>query len=309
VSRHAVITGGAGFIGSHVADALLTRGWRVSILDNLSTGMRENVNPAAELHVADIRERSTADLVTALRPDIVIHEAAQVDLRKSVADPAEDADINVVGSVRLLQAAADAKVKRFIFASTGGAIYGEPIGDEPQSEEHPRMPLSPYGCAKLAVEHYMHFFQHVRGLPCVALRYANVYGPRQDAHGEAGVVAIFAARMLAGDEVTINGSGGQTRDFVSVDDVVAANIAAAEGDFTGAYNVGTGIETSVNDLFRELERIIGRTPVRHGPAKEGEQMRSVLDGSRLRALAGLREPVLLRDGLEKTVAWFREQRR
>ena len=309
MSRHVVITGGAGFIGSHIADALLTRGWRVSIIDNLSTGKRENVHPGAELHVADIRETSTADLLAALRPDIVLHEAAQVDLRKSVVDPAEDADINVTGAVRLLQAAADANVKRFVFASTGGAIYGEPVGKAPQTEEHPRMPLSPYGCAKLAVEHYMHFFHRVRGLPCVALRYANVYGPRQDARGEAGVVAIFASRMLAGEEITINGDGEQTRDFVSVDDVVAANVAAAEGEFTGAYNVGTGIETSVNALFREMARIIGSSPVRHGAAKEGEQMRSVLDGSRLRALAGLREPVLLRDGLEKTVAWFREQPR
>ena len=304
--KHVVITGGAGFIGSHIADALLTRGWRVSILDNLSTGRRENVNPAAELHVADIREQSTADLVAALHPDVVIHQAAQIDVRKSVADPAADADINVGGSVRLLQAAAEAKVKRFVFASTGGAIYGEPIGGGPQTEDHPRAPLSPYGCAKLSVEHYMHFFQHVRGLPCVALRYANVYGPRQNAHGEAGVVAIFASRMLAGEEATINGAGDQTRDFVYVDDVVAANVAAANGELTGAYNVGTGIETSVTQLFREMERIIGPTGVRHAPAKEGEQLRSVLDGTRLRALARLREPVLLRDGLEKTIAWFRE---
>jgi len=308
VSKHVVITGGAGFIGSHVADALLTRGWRVSIIDNLSTGKRENVDPRAELHICDIRDHAAADLIGELRPDIIFHEAAQAEVRKSVTDPAEDADINLTGSVRLLQAASDAKVKRFVFASTGGAIYGEPVGG-PQTEDHPCAPVSPYGCAKLAVEHYMHYFQHVRGLPCVALRYANVYGPRQDAHGEAGVVAIFAARMLAGEEVTINGSGEQTRDFVCVDDVVAANVAAAEGGFTGAYNVGTGIETSVNQLFREMERIIVSTPVRHAPAKEGEQMRSVLDGSRLRALAGLREPVLLRDGLEKTIAWFREQPR
>ena len=276
----------------------------MSIIDNLSTGKRENVNPGAELHVADVRDHAIADLVATLRPDIILHQAAQADLRKSVADPAEDADINVTGSLRLLQAAVDANVKRFVFASTGGAIYGEPAGG-PQSEDHPCGPVSAYGCAKLAVEHYLHFFQQVHGLSCVALRYANVYGPRQDAHGEAGVVAIFAARMLAGDEVTINGSGDQTRDFVYVDDVVAANVAAADGELTGAYNVGTGVETSVNALVREMERIIGPTPVRHGPAKEGEQMRSVLDGRRLRALAGLREPVLLRDGLEKTIAWFR----
>jgi UDP-glucose 4-epimerase len=234
--------------------------------------------------------------------DVVVHEAAQVDVRKSVADPAGDAEINVVGSIRLLEAAAKAGVKRFVFASSGGAIYGEPV-EVPQTESHPANPLSPYGYAKLCVEHYMNLYP---ALSCVALRYANVYGPRQNAKGEAGVIAIWAPRMWADDEVTINGSGAQTRDFVYVDDVVAANLAAIDGDFRGAYNVGTGVETSINDLHARMARITGTTRApRHATAKAGEQMRSVLDGTRLRTLAKLPEPVALDDGLRRTLEWFR----
>jgi len=293
---HVLVTGGAGFIGSHIVDALIARGDRVTIVDDLSTGSRANVNPRAELHVMDIRD---AVVGTA---DVVVHEAAQIDVRKSVADPAFDAEVNIVGSIRLLDAAAKAGVKRFVFASSGGAIYGEPV-EVPQTEEHPTNPLSPYGCAKLSFEHYMNLYDDVS---CVALRYANVYGPRQNAKGEAGVIAIFAPHLWAGEEVTINGSGEQTRDFVYVDDVVAANLAAIDGDFRGAFNVGTGVETSVNTLHAMMARITGATaPARHGPAKAGEQLRSVLDGSRLRTLARLPEPVALEDGLRRTLEWFR----
>ena len=247
---HVLVTGGAGFIGSHIADALIARGDRVTIVDDLSTGDRANVNPSAELRVTDVRDVDAGGF------DAIIHQAAQIDLRKSVADPGFDAEVNVVGSVRLLEAAANAGVKRFLFASTGGAIYGEPL-QAPQSEEHPANPLSPYGCAKLAVEHYMHYYREVRGLSCVALRYANVYGPRQNAHGEAGVVAIFAPRLLHDEEVTINGSGEQTRDFVYVADVVAANLGALDGDFGGAFNVGTGVETSINELHAKMAALAG----------------------------------------------------
>jgi UDP-glucose 4-epimerase len=296
---HVLVTGGAGFIGSHIVDALIARGDRVTIVDDLSTGDRANVNPAAELQVIDIRD------VDAAGYDAIVHQAAQVDVRKSVADPASDAEINVVGSVRLLETAANAGVKRFVFASTGGAIYGEPL-QVPQTEEHPANPLSPYGCAKLSVEHYMHYFAEVRGLSCVALRYANVYGPRQNAKGEAGVVAIFAPHLLKDEEVTINGSGEQTRDFVYVGDVVAANLAALDGTFGGAFNVGTGVETSINALHAAMAQIAGvAKPPRHAPAKLGEQMRSVLDGTRLRKLANLPEPVALDDGLRRTLEWFR----
>jgi UDP-glucose 4-epimerase len=213
-----------------------------------------------------------------------------------------------VASLRLLQKCVEIGVKRFLFASTGGAIYGEPVF-APQDESHPTNPLSPYGCAKLAVEHYMHYFREVHGLPTTALRYANVYGPRQSPHGEAGVVAIFADRMLRGGEVTINGTGEQTRDFVYVGDVVAANVAVAErDDLRGPFNVGTGIETSVVELHQTMARVLGDTrPAKHAEAKAGEQLRSVLDGSALRKAAGLAEPVGLADGLARTLEWFRER--
>jgi len=295
---HVVVTGGAGFIGSHIADALIDRGARVTIIDDLSTGNRDNVNPAATLIERDVRDASIARLIADLQPDVVSHHAAQMDVRKSVADPAFDADVNIVGSTRLLQACVDAKVKRFVFASSGGAIYGEP-DYTPQDEDHPTHPMSPYGCAKLAVEQYMAYFHEAHGLSCVSLRYANVYGPRQNPHGEAGVVAIFADRMKRGEPVTINGDGDQTRDYVHVSDVVAANLAVID-DVTlgGAFNVGTGVETSVNELHRELARIIAvDSPAQHGPAKLGEQMRSVLDARKLRRATNLREPMSLRAGL------------
>jgi UDP-glucose 4-epimerase len=310
MTRHILITGGAGFIGSHLADAFLERGWRVSAIDDLSSGTRENLDPRAALHVADLRDPKTVDLLDALRPDVVAHHAAQMDVRRSVREPAFDAETNVVASVRLLQKCVDiGTVRRFLFASTGGAIYGEPVY-VPQDERHPTNPLSPYGCAKLAVEHYMHYFAEVHGLAATALRYANVYGPRQSPHGEAGVVAIFAERMLRGEDVTINGSGEQTRDFVYVSDVVAANVAVAErDDLRGPFNVGTGIETSVNQLHAEMARVLGTSrPPRHGEAKAGEQMRSVLDGAALRRAAGVvggvRGGVGLGEGLAKTLQWF-----
>jgi UDP-glucose 4-epimerase len=309
MTKHVLITGGAGFIGSNLADAYVARGWRVSIVDNLSTGDRRNLNPNAEFHEVDIRDAAAGDLIRKLKPDVISHHAAQMDVRKSVEDPAADADVNVVGTLRLLEAAADAGVKRIVFASTGGAIYGEPV-EVPQGETHPTEPLSPYGCAKLAVEHYLHYFRVVRGLSSVALRYANVYGPRQNAQGEAGVVAIFAKRMINGQTVTINGSGEQTRDFVYVGDVVVANLAASESEWQGQYNVGTGVETSINALFQTLASIAGLSaPAEFAPAKAGEQMRSVLDGRRLRALAALPEPVMLREGLGTTFDWFQKSAR
>jgi UDP-glucose 4-epimerase len=313
MTKHVLITGGAGFIASNLADAYVARGWRVTIVDNLSTGDRRNLNPSADFHEIDIRDAAAGDLIRKLKPDVISHHAAQMDVRKSVQDPAADADVNVVGTLRLLEAAADAGVKRVVFASTGGAIYGEPV-EVPQPESHPTEPLSPYGCAKLAVEHYLHYFRVVHGLSSAALRYANVYGPRQNAHGEAGVVAIFAKRIInsqtGGQTVTINGSGEQTRDFVFIGDVVAANLAASDSDWQGEYNVGTGIETSINTLYETLASIAGlSTPAEFAPAKAGEQMRSVLDGRRLRSLAALPEPVLLREGLATTFEWFRANAR
>ena len=306
--KHVVVTGGAGFIGSNIADAYLARGWRVTIIDNLITGKPRNVDPRADFHQLDIRDQAAADLIRELKPDVLNHHAAQMDVRKSVDDPAADADVNVIGTLRLLEAAMDAAVKRVIFASTGGAIYGEPV-EVPQTESHPLNPLSPYGCAKLAVERYLNYYRVVRGLSSVALRYANVYGPRQNAHGEAGVVAIFAAKLLDKQQATINGSGKQTRDFVYVDDVVAANLAASDAEWQGEYNVGTGVETTINELYDSLASIAGvTTPAVHAPAKEGEQLRSVLDGSRLRTLANLPERKPFAEGLKETFEWFRRDR-
>ncbi len=303
MTGHVLVTGGAGFIGSHLVDAYLARGWRVSVIDDLSTGDRRNVDARAELHETDIRD--AAALVERLRPDVINHHAAQMDVRRSVSDPVFDAETNVVGSLRLLQAAVRAGVRRFLFASSGGAIYGEPV-EVSQGEAHPVAPLSPYGCAKLAVEQYLHFYRVVHGLQSVALRYANVYGPRQSAKGEAGVIAIFTRALLEGRAPTINGDGEQTRDYVYVDDVVRANMAATEGDVSGAFNVGTGRETTVNELYELLAGEVGAAfAAGHGPAKAGEQLRSVLDGSRLRTAAQLPSPVPLREGLGRTVEWFR----
>jgi UDP-glucose 4-epimerase len=306
---HVLVTGGAGFIGSSVADAYLARGWRVTILDDFSTGRRENVGPRAELIEADINDAATVDLVRSLRPDVVSHHAAQIDVRVSVSEPARDAMTNVVATIRLAQVAAEIGVQRFVFASTGGAIYGEPI-EAPQSESHPARPLSPYGCAKLSAEHYLEYFRVVHGLPAIALRYANVYGPRQNPKGEAGVIAIFTERMLRGDDVTINGTGDQTRDYVFIDDVVAANLAVTDlRELPGPYNVGTGVETDLVTLHAALASATGATRApNHGPAKPGEQMRSVIDGTKLRAIANLPEPVELGEGVRRTVEWFRDRR-
>ncbi|HEX7421750.1 MAG TPA: NAD-dependent epimerase/dehydratase family protein [Thermoanaerobaculia bacterium] len=302
-----LVTGGAGFIGSHLVDAYVEKGWRVFVVDNLSTGDVRNVNARAELHAIDVHD--AAPLVAKWKPDLISHHAAQVDVRKSVADPAGDAEINIVASVRLLQACVDAGVKRFIFASSGGAIYGEPVSG-PQSEEHPQRPMSPYGCAKLAVEHYLNYYREVQGLSTVAMRYANVYGPRQSTKGEAGVVAIFADRLLRKLPVTINGDGSQTRDFVYVGDVVAANMAVSErDDLTGAFNVGTAMETSVNELYDAMSQINGtHVQALRGPAKAGEQMRSVLDGRRLRNAAMIATPRAISDGLKLTIDFFASRR-
>ncbi len=300
-----LVTGGAGFIASHVVDAYVARGHQVTIVDDLSSGLRENVNPAAELIVADLRNRETVEKLRGRHFDLVNHHAAQIDVRISVADPAADAELNVVASLRLFQAMVTDGVRKIIFASSGGAAYGEPQF-APQTEEHPAAPLSPYGCAKLAIDHYLHFYRTSHGVKCVSLRYGNVYGPRQRKDGEAGVVAIFGGALLDGQRARINGTGEQTRDYVFVEDVARANMAASGNDLDGIFNVGTGVETSVNELYGALCAAIGtNAPAEHGPAKAGEQMRSVLDGTRLRKLAHLPEPVPLEDGLRRTVESMR----
>lgn len=305
--RKALVTGGAGFIGSHVAEALVERGLEVHVIDNLSSGIRANVPDAAVLHEMDIRDGAVRDLFERERFDLLVHHAAQMDVRRSVADPVYDADVNIRGLLNLMEAGRPSGLRKVIFASTGGAIYGEPAY-VPQDEDHPNQPLSPYGITKLASEKYLYYFEKEHGIPFVALRYGNVYGPRQNPHGEAGVVAIFAKLLLSGGQPVINGDGEQTRDYVYVSDVVAANLAALDTKHTGVFNIGTGLETSVNRIFARLrDELAPQVTEQHGPAKPGEQRRSVLAFDRSRNLLGWQPAVTVKEGLRLTAAWFRER--
>jgi UDP-glucose 4-epimerase len=287
-----------------VAEALLAHGHRVLIVDDLSSGRKENVPPGAEFHELDIRSAEAAVLMRGAGVEVLVHHAAQMDVRCSVADPVHDASVNVVGTLNLLEAGRGASLKQVIFASTGGAMYGEQE-KFPANEEHPARPLSPYGVAKLAVERYLYFYHREYGLDAIALRYANVYGPRQNPHGEAGVVAIFLDRLLTGRDATINGDGLQTRDYVYVADVVSANLAAVGRPGFGVYNVGTGRETNVVELYRLLAAAVRVTSApAHGPAKQGEQRRSVITSELLGRELGVRVETTLEDGLKWTAAWF-----
>lgn len=301
-----LITGGAGFIGSHVADAFLAAGWDVAVLDDLSRGRRENVPPGARLYPCDVRSAAAAEVVARERPRVLCHHAAQIDVRRSMEDPRGDADVNLGGLLNLLQAAVKAGgVEQVIFASSGGAIYGD-TEVLPTPESHPRLPVSNYGAAKAAGELYLGVYRAAYGLPFAALRYANVYGPRQDPHGEAGVVAIFCARLLERSPCTIFGDGKSTRDYVHAGDVARANLLAAERGFSGALNVGTGVETDVNRIHALLARAAGvsAAPL-HAAARLGEQRRSCIDPSAAAAAIGWRPEVRLEDGLASTLAWFR----
>lgn len=299
------LTGGAGFIGSHLADAFTAAGHRVVVIDDLSTGREENLPAGVDLHRLDIRSPEAARVVEGSGAQVLVHQAAQIDVRRSTEDPAFDAQVNVVGSLNLLEACRRGGVRQVIFASTGGAIYGEQERF-PADEDHPTRPLSPYGVAKLAVERYLYAYHAAYALDVVCLRYANVYGERQNPHGEAGVVAIFLHRLLAGEVPTINGDGLQTRDYVHVSDVVRANLAALGRSGFETFNVGTGVETSVVDLYGQLQRSAGieLAPL-HGPAKAGEQRRSSIDSARLRRRLGVPEPLSLAAGLDRTAAWFK----
>jgi UDP-glucose 4-epimerase len=301
-----LVTGGAGFIGSHVTDRLIESGMEVVVLDNLSSGKRTSVNPQARLYEADIGAEDLHVFFEHERFDCVDHHAAQMNVRRSVEDPIFDARVNILGSLNLLQAAVATGVKKFVFASTGGAIYGEQL-TFPADETHQTCPMSPYGVAKLAVEKYLAYYEEVHGLPYTALRYANVYGPRQDPHGEAGVVAIFSQQLLAHQSALINGDGGQTRDFIYVDDVARANVLAVTTDLRGIYNVGTGSETSVNTLYAALAKHASSTLApRYGPPKAGEQRRSVLNCRKLQAVTDWTPTVFIDEGLRRTAAYFAE---
>lgn len=302
-----LVTGGAGFIGSHVVDALVEMGHRVLVLDDLSTGKAENVNAAAEMHQLDIRSAEAADLIISEKVSAIYHLAAQMDVRRSTEDPVFDASVNVLGALNLLQTAVNAGVEQVIFASTGGAIYGEQ-DTFPAPEGHPERPVSPYGVSKLASEKYLFYFHVQYGLNVTCLRFANVYGERQNPHGEAGVVAIFMNRLLGGETPVINGDGLQTRDYIHVSDVVAANVAALGRPGFHIYNVGTGIETDVVELYREIASALGNDrEASHGPGAPGEQRRSSVDASLLRAELGVPMPLPFSEGISRTADWFKNR--
>jgi UDP-glucose 4-epimerase len=302
-----LITGGAGFIGSHIADLLIEAGHALVIVDDLSNGKEENIHPKATFYPVSILDKTLPDIFKRENIDVVIHHAAQISVRESVKDPLHDMEINIKGSLLLLEQCTTCTIKKFIFASTGGALYGEQ-DYFPADENHPTRPLSPYAIAKLSTEKYLSFYRNTHHLPYVILRYANVYGPRQDPHGEAGVVAIFTQRMLKGIQPTVNGDGNQTRDFVYVHDVARANLLALENDFIGELNVATGIETSINTIFQETRNLLApNTPEVHGPPMPGEQLRSVLSYDKAKRILGWEPTVPLVEGLKHTVTFFQNK--
>ncbi|MBN1541330.1 NAD-dependent epimerase/dehydratase family protein [candidate division KSB1 bacterium] len=302
-----LVTGGAGFIGSNLVDACLQDGHQVFVVDNFSTGRRENIVADVPVYPFNIQDAKMDELFRKEQFDAVFHQAAQMDVRRSVQDPIFDAQNNILGTINLLQCCVKYQVKKVIFASSGGAIYGEQESF-PATENHSQTPYSPYGITKLAGEKYLFYYALTYGLHYVALRYANVYGPRQNPRGEAGVVAIFTRMLLDGLEPIINGNGKQTRDFVFVKDVVAANIKALHYEKNGVFNIGTGIETSINQVFQKLVQLTGVDAVeKHGPSASGEQFRSVIDPSLAAQKLGWRPRHDLTEGLQETVDFFRNQ--
>jgi UDP-glucose 4-epimerase len=296
-----LVTGGAGFIGSSIVDSLVEQGHEVVAVDNLVTGFTRNVNPSAKFYNLSIGDEKLADVFAAEKPDAVNHHAAQMDLRKSVAEPIFDAQQNILGSLNVILNSVRHGVRKFVYASSGGAIYGEPRR-LPLDEEHPINPLSQYGVSKHTVEHYLYLYARQHGLTYVALRYSNVYGPRQNPHGEAGVIAIFARLMLAGKVPTIFGSGEQTRDYVYVDDVVRANMLALERGENTAYNIGTGVETSVNQIFASLAQALGyRGSASYAPGPPGEVQRCCLAWGKAQRELGWRPRVALNEGILNTI--------
>jgi UDP-glucose 4-epimerase len=311
MSGSVLITGGAGFIGSHIAEAFLGAGWTVTCLDDLSRGKREQVPAGAQFIETDVRSTQAFAAIADGRYDVVVHEAAQIDVRVSVDEPARDASINLVGFTNVLSAVAAGGVRRVVFASSGGVVYGDPAV-LPTPEPTATLPISPYGVSKLAGEHYLRALGALHGFEGVALRYANVYGPRQDPKSEAGVVSIFVSRLLRDQPLTVFGDGTQTRDYVFVKDVARANLLAAtvpvsrgERLDVPAFNIATGRETSVNDLAHEVGRALGRVPViEHAPARAGELFRSCLDISKAAHTLHWTPSVTFADGMQQLAAWF-----
>ena len=302
-----LVTGGAGFIGSHITDTYIAEGHNVIVVDNLSGGFLENINPKAKFYKLDIRSEKLEDVFQKEKIDVVNHLAAQMDVRRSVSDPKFDASVNVLGGLNIFESARKHRVKKIIFSSTGGAIYGEQ-DYFPADEEHPTRPLSPYGITKLCTEKYLFFYKAVYGINHIILRYANVYGPRQNPHGEAGVVAIFCNKMLKSEQPVINGDGKQTRDYTFVGDVVKANLLALACDGSNIYNIGTSIEADVNKLFLQLRIHLNPScPEQHAPAKDGEQQRSVISFKKIERELGWKPTIQLEEGLRLTAEHFRQK--
>jgi len=300
-----LVSGGAGFIASHLTDKLIDKGHNVVVIDNLSTGKKENLNPKAKFYEADICNSEISQIFEAEKPEIVFHFAAQIDVRKSVKDPIQDAKVNILGSLNLLQNCQKNEVKKFIFASSGGAIYGD-TDVIPTPETHSENPESPYGICKLTIEKYLHFYKETFGLNYTALRLANIYGPRQNSKGEAGVIAIFCNKILKNEEVVINGDGEKTRDFVFVDDVVNVAILSIEQEKSDIYNIGTGIETNINEIFRKIKELTNSDCKEiHAPEKLGEQKRSCLDFSKVKQELNWEPEYNLEKGLGDTIKWFK----
>ncbi len=303
-----IITGGAGFIASHIADSYITLGHKVVIIDNLSSGLIEYINKKAKFYKADIRNRDEVrKILHEEKPDIINHHAAQISVRNSVENPQNDANINILGLLNLLEEGKNIGIKKFIFASSGGVVYGE-ANQIPTPETYiPLQPLSPYGVTKLASELYLNYYFQTYKIPYIALRYSNVYGPRQNPHGEAGVVAIFSLKLLRGEKPVINGDGMQVRDYVFVEDVARVNVKAIDSDISGSYNIGTGIQTNVIQIFEKIKEVTSSSlEARHGPAKTGEQKISCLDCTKAYQILGWKPEFDLTKGMKKTVEFFRK---
>lgn len=301
-----LVTGGAGFIGSHLVDKLLGEGHEVMVIDNLSSGSEQHINKKAKFYKMDIQEPDVDKIFHDNSPECIFHQAAQVDVRRSVADPVYDAKVNILGAINIMQCCIRHNVRKIIFASSGGAIYGEQV-IFPAPEDHPLKPISPYGISKLAVEHYLNYYRIIYNLDFTVLRYANVFGPRQDPFGEAGVVAIFMQKMLNGERPTINGDGEQTRDFVYVGDVARANILAMQNRSSDIFNIGTGIETSINALYENIRMITNfKSDKKYAEPKQGEQRRSVIDNSKAKQILQWSPEKSLMEGLMGTYEYFKK---
>ena len=314
-NKKVLVTGGAGFIGSHLVDRLIDEGYKVFIIDNLSTGKKENLNPKAKFYKIDIQSPKISQIFDKEKPNTIFHLAAQIDVRKSVKDPITDAKINILGTLNLIQnfnrINSTLKLKKsakFIFSSTGGAIYGD-TNVIPTPETHTELPLSPYGIAKLTIEKYLNYYFKIFGIPFVALRYGNVYGPRQNSKGEAGVIAIFSDKILREKQPIINGDGKQTRDYVFVKDVVRANMTVFKKNITGVFNIGTSKQTNVNAIFKKIQKFIkSNYKEKHGPSLAGEQKRSCLSYKKAKETFNWEPKYNLEEGLKETVEWFKENK-